>query len=218
MVAPGSPPRGRGRLRRRRSRAPTSWAHPRVGGDGLMLGLSILGYEGSPPRGRGRRADRAGQRGELGLTPAWAGTAWCSRLRSTFGRAHPRVGGDGWSFISQAALELGSPPRGRGRLAVGGGRDRRPGLTPAWAGTAAELMLENRALSGSPPRGRGRHDRVRVWLRGRGLTPAWAGTARSSSAPTPGKRAHPRVGGDGQNGSWISSASSGSPPRGRGRH
>ena len=132
----GSPPRGRGRrplhpihahhagltpawagtARPRCCGSGSTWAHPRVGGDGgFTAGMIAVGW-GSPPRGRGRR--QRGARGLLqrGLTPAWAGTAVVA-------------------LASRSTL-LGSPPRGRGRprdpLGAVGGR----GLTPAWAGTA----------------------------------------------------------------------------------
>ena len=215
----GSPPRGRGR--RQSSRTKThkggltpawagtarsrergcvpSWAHPRVGGDGIDADGSTEPKLGSPPRGRGRPVIRGLLIQGVGLTPAWAGTAISSAPDRACSRAHPRVGGDGSASFGAPAAREGSPPRGRGRLRVVVLLAGRPGLTPAWAGTAtwrSSATARTRAHPrvggdgglrpwptcrgvGSPPRGRGRLEvALTVEVLG-GLTPAWAGTART---------------------------------------
>ena len=213
----GSPPRGRGRrfgiewqrpgdgltpawagtaCRQSAVRSPGG-AHPRVGGDGLLDGLKVGAQTGSPPRGRGRLPECPLRLPRAGLTPAWAGTARRLATRQQRLRAHPRVGGDGAESLSFSPVDVGSPPRGRGRPTRSGLRDLGPGLTPAWAGTArliAAAALNAGAhprvggdgtvrscsasgAGGSPPRGRGR---LRVGITSvmlQGLTPAWAGTA-----------------------------------------
>ena len=54
-----------------------------------------------------------------GITPAWAGKSRMSRYASTSARDHPRVGGEKLAMILVACTMLGSPPRGRGKDAVG---------------------------------------------------------------------------------------------------
>ena len=253
----GSPPRGRGRpssLTRGhlevgltpawagtapstgRCRA-TTWAHPRVGGDGVRIPEPDEPAGGSPPRGRGRPGARVRPARRRGLTPVWAGTASGRRDRGCSARAHPRVGGDGMPSRWSAALVEGSPPRGRGRRGQHLDHDVGPGLTPAWAGTAspsASTTTLARAhprvggdgggdheggddAGGSPPRGRGRRDVGAAYQVGPGLTPAWAGTARVTRRSARWCRAHPRVGGDGWWDSPQMGLTGGSPPRGRGR-
>ena len=216
-TGPGSPPRGRGRqgvvsgaFRERgltpawagtahqaSGRGSTSGAHPRVGGDGGQVSIGSAVPMGSPPRGRGRQPLIVLHDKGRGLTPAWAGTAKSRDRLAPWGWAHPRVGGDGW-LGGFAAVDLGgSPPRGRGRLRMSPRCRRRSGLTPAWAGTATEIVgpdpydrahprvggdgsrdtCDGSEQPGSPPRGRGRHVPTGDELGHDGLTPAWAGTA-----------------------------------------
>ena len=70
---------------------------------------------------------------------------------------------------------------------------------------------------GSSPRGRGkRRDTARGGIGG-GLIPAWAGkTPRAPPTPSP-EWAHPRVGGENENGDKESTSGTGSSPRGRGK-
>ncbi len=193
------------------------WAHPRVGGDGLLVPRQSPRHKGSPPRGRGRLGRMTPTGTCEGLTPAWAGTAVRVRKPTRPPRAHPRVGGDG----------------GADQLRLPWCR----GLTPAWAGTAYLYRLlrslrrahprvggdglttsdRRSSARGSPPRGRGRRQFVPGGRDVGGLTPAWAGTATRLETPTDSTRAHPRVGGDGPEASRGLIWRRGSPPRGRGR-
>ncbi len=192
---------------------------------------------GSPPRGRGRQHQVQRAAACAGLTPAWAGTAY--KPCSTAGRqgAHPRVGGDGVLQVGEILTGLGSPPHGRGRLVSFTPASAGTGLTPAWAGTADQVPGAGRALwahprvggdgvgglvggamyGGSPPRGRGRQWAAPAAPVQQGLTPAWAGTAARGRFGCPPRRAHPRVGGDGDPWSDTQEEAPGSPPRGRGR-
>ena len=233
----GSPPRGRGRPRRasdppRGLGLTPAWAgtatrraagsvrlraHPRVGGDGCPRDGWLRPWPGSPPRGRGRRPVTGPRRPRPGLTPAWAGTAKAGVVTYKVGGAHPRVGGDGALADLQAAVDEGSPPRGRGRQRRCPGMGDQRGLTPAWAGTAPIGGVWRLGEQGSPPRGRGRPG-CPLGRRGlRGLTPAWAGTANGGHDPRPITGAHPRVGGDGLSPPASTRGWWGSPPRGRGR-
>ena len=135
IPTPGSPPRGRGKDREHVQHEAAegitpAWAgkrpsqalliahlkdHPRVGGEKLRKILSASLTQGSPPRGRGKVSDQRRQRGETGITPAWAGkrSAWSCRPAHT--RDHPRVGGEKLAATDKATNAAGSPPRGRGK-------------------------------------------------------------------------------------------------------
>ena len=157
----GSPPRGRGKasfaiLRRSRLRITPAWAgksccsslvygirwdHPRVGGEKITTGMSLLGNGGSPPRGRGKAKERFLVLCHDRITPAWAGKR---KRASEYTRPlwdHPRVGGEKYNSAEALANRQGSPPRGRGK-----DERRRPGeirarITPAWAGKSLRSGL-----------------------------------------------------------------------------
>lgn len=89
----GSPPRGRGKVSGKLTRANCaritpawagksrwrfsgrlwSWDHPRVGGEKPNRILWDNFKRGSPPRGRGKGLDAVEAAGFIGITPAWAG-------------------------------------------------------------------------------------------------------------------------------------------------
>ena len=172
---------------------------------------------GSPPRRRGRPGVGRRVDGADGLTPAQAGTASSTGFPEC------------WT--------TGSPPRRRGRRGPPGARQVRIGLTPAQAGTAGTPGLPPRRsgahpraggdglahqqqvaqAQGSPPRRRGRQRHAPRGGHPRGLTPAQAGTADCRMPMDSCLWAHPRAGGDGEQVSGHRRASSGSPPRRRGR-
>ena len=134
-VGAGSSPRGRGkppystvasvRLRlipawagktlspRRRGRARA--AHPRVGGENLVVSLEECTPVGSSPRGRGKPAGGAVLPARPGLIPAWAGKTSAPTCQSPRPRAHPRVGGENPPRKTRALTSSGSSPRGRGK-------------------------------------------------------------------------------------------------------
>ncbi len=253
----GSPPRRRGR-RNPQDRGPARpgltpaqagtaaprWgfhqlagAHPRAGGDGPGTPPEEGESGGSPPRRRGRPLPGGVSISSRGLTPAQAGTASGCLPRSPAWRAHPRAGGDGWTARRERVLSVGSPPRRRGRLAIGGLGREVGGLTPAQAGTAMSegrqlpagwahsraggdgpgQLAYNQGNAGSPPRRRGRPP-ARPWQApSPRLTPAQAGTAPRTAGRVRSARAHPRAGGDGSRTGHSCLGAEGSPPRRRGR-
>ena len=135
-------------------------------------------------------------------------------------------------------LMNGSSPRGRGKPPDRLNHRADPRLIPAWAGKTARAVSaaptagahprvggENykqigmdEARAGSSPRGRGKPEEGRTGTLRGGLIPAWAG--KTGWAPTvPGWRwAHPRVGGENQTRETNHWRTSGSSPRGRGKH
>ncbi len=150
--------------------------HPRVGGEKALsstaLGLAI----GSPPRGRGKGVLIFPRRAAVGITPAWAGKRRRAGGGTPARQDHPRVGGEKKMYRTAGACFSGSPPRGRGKVAVDHFLHSAAGITPAWAGKRAFFHDSGRMPrdhprvggekitriapkncgSGSPPRGRGK--------------------------------------------------------------
>ena len=110
----GSPPRGRGKAAFadfifEYSRITPAWAgksphcsafyrlpgdHPRVGGEKIASEQISMQPVGSPPRGRGKAKKPTMNRKRHRITPAWAGKRAPTRRNSSYGRDHPRVGGE----------------------------------------------------------------------------------------------------------------------------
>ena len=115
-------------------RRPLRGAHPRVGGENGMGGMTRRTRLGSSPRGRGKPCVLLPDRSIERLIPAWAGKT-PGRAGGYAGfPAHPRVGGENSLSQVTSNLKVGSSPRGRGKLVhVPGVRWPRR-LIPAWAG------------------------------------------------------------------------------------
>ena len=131
--------------------------HSRVRGDDWAA-VAFEGWvSGTPPRARGRRVESGPQGTADGNTPACAGTTWTRPWRCTTSREHPRVRGDDKVLNPAQQDELGTPPRARGRLAVGGHQPHLSRNTPACAGTTSAWA---RGAGGCPehPRVRGDDD------------------------------------------------------------
>ena len=192
----GSPPRGRGKVSGKLTRAncariTPAWAgkrvcplhrspwhrdHPRVGGEKNLSGSAIWENRGSPPRGRGKAFAMILHIRAKGITPAWAGKSRDHESLRPRRQDHPRVGGEKSAAIFRSSGSWGSPPRGRGKDKSGG---------------------EGGTL--------------------RRITPAWAGKSAPAGHTAAVKQDHPRVGGEkGGHYSGIC-AGRGSPPRGRGK-
>ncbi len=133
-------------------------AHPRRRGDGPVSGSTgcMRVSSGSPPQARGR------PRSALATSTA---TRAHPRRRGDGGRAswtvtkiqpgaHPRRRGDGWYNTLTRVFPAGSPPQARGRRHGCPVQDRRHGLTPAGAGTAARSRPRP-LRAGAHPRRRG---------------------------------------------------------------
>ena len=153
-------------------------AHPRVGGENLLVAAVASCVWGSSPRGRGKLISAVADRRPDRLIPAWAGkTPPTDRLEGPR-LAHPRVGGENDDARKATERAYGSSPRGRGKP-----QPRAPGrvqcrLIPAWAGktpSSRPRSTERRAhprvggenavcfagalmSRGSSPRGRGKHN------------------------------------------------------------
>ena len=84
-------------------------------------------------------------------------------------------------------------------------------------GEKIHLKVLSFTIGGSPPRGRGKAKVIVVILHNFGITPAWAGKSLCCPLPPTSFADHPRVGGEKQKSLLLSSITSGSPPRGRGK-
>ena len=192
---------------------------------------------GSPPRGRGKVVPAVIVIGALGITPAWAGK---SALWPRCGRDaedHPRVGGEKADTLGEVLMEMGSPPRGRGKGENMNAYAEGIGITPAWAGKRLSILglskggedhprvggeklvqqLHGLHGQGSPPRGRGKAPPALSSGGGFGITPAWAGKRQPSIPRCLQCGDHPRVGGEKHRQGTAPRARLGSPPRGRGK-
>ena len=91
--------------------------HPRVGGEKQIQHCRRECFLGSPPRGRGKAV--TGHRGprHLGITPAWAGKRPLQKGDLVKNEDHPRVGGEKSASMMGSERFIGSPPRGRGKVA-----------------------------------------------------------------------------------------------------
>ena len=209
-----------------------------MGGENSVWKTAAACLIGSSPRGRGKLNRRRHGQGGLGLIPAWAGKTGALEGGHVCVPAHPRVGGENHEVQSVRAVDPGSSPRGRGKPRSSVRSGVAWGLIPAWAGktwpfhvhmvTAGahprvggeNIVRSFRSIgrAGSSPRGRGkRRFQVSAWSVVR-LIPAWAGKTSRTSVSHAAPRAHPRVGGENAIIAPSRRASSGSSPRGRGKH
>ena len=111
--------------------------HPRMCGE--EPGASELRHKkrGSPPHVRGRGPGGRGRPRARGITPARAGKRAGARLSRPIWRDHPRACGEEMAVRPIDAVQVGSPPRMRGRAPPLGFRFGRAGITPAYAGKSA---------------------------------------------------------------------------------
>ncbi len=96
-----------------------------------------------------------------GTTPACAGTTDRSKQTSSWVRDHPRVRGDHSEGVTRGSPAGGPPPRARGPPGPARRIRRRPGTTPACAGTTSTGATP-RCRSRDHPRVRGDHSEFRI--------------------------------------------------------
>ena len=160
----------------------------------------------------------------------------CSALANC-SRVIPRACGESRSLRGLAPLDVGSPPRVRGKRRSASRLRSKPGITPARAGKTQQTVLallllrdhpracgENDPLPpaanckmGSPPRVRGKLScRCAEWALSR-ITPARAGKTLLRRAELWTYSDHPRACGENQPRGNLLDNGSGSPPRVRGK-
>ena len=175
--------------------------HPRVCGEkfvGVLLPLEIMG---SPPRVRGKDAETPATPIATGITPACAGKRPNRSSQAGITWDHPRVCGEKSAHLTPVAMNLGSPPRVRGKARAGAQAERLLGITPACAGkrwtrspvstssrdhprVCGEKALSNWAHKcgpGSPPRVRGKEKFPSMRQNRLRITPACAGKRKDGA-------------------------------------
>ena len=169
--------------------------HPRGCGENAIPHTRILARIGSPPRMRGKHSTVGRRSIDVRITPADAG-----KTNPVFNvdfayRDHPRGCGENHVVCNRVDVQLGSPPRMRGKPFLSPGKRRLNRITPADAGKTlvratyatfdedhprgcgenTERNFDIWQPLGSPPRMRGkRFSRLRTTSR-HGITPADAG-------------------------------------------
>ena len=232
----GSPPRGRGKVvvvhiigavhgitPAWAGKRPLLWTlgrrsrdHPRVGGEKFQKPIGMLQDTGSPPRGRGKVFLFTYINVCEGITPAWAGKRLLPSWRDTREWDHPRVGGEKHITEYIRSIEMGSPPRGRGKVTQDAVSGKHLRITPAWAGKS-RIRRRSRHRDGdhprvggeklgftdvdaieegSPPRGRGKVHKIGEVRQHDRITPAWAGKSFDQHIVVLLVEDHPRVGGE----------------------
>ena len=169
--------------------------HPRVCGENWDGEGMADKRSGSPPRVRGKHFENRREFRLARITPACAGKTQARRRVRRRDEDHPRVCGENKDTIVQLLLNLGSPPRVRGKLRTTKSSKNDLRITPACAGktgnnnvhivdrkdhprvcgeNAGRLQMTDSVL-GSPPRVRGKRvamaTRISAWR----ITPACAG-------------------------------------------
>ena len=91
--------------------------HPRGCGENRAMLRTLQCLTGSPPRMRGKRDLAPTQSVAARITPADAGKTRLAYMGRRYTRDHPRGCGENAIFALAAALQAGSPPRMRGKLA-----------------------------------------------------------------------------------------------------
>ena len=102
-----------------------------------VLGGYEPAFRGSPPRMRGKvqRAKRSSP--TKGITPAYAGKRKRRQSVHCRGQDHPRVCGEKSFGLVAGQVELGSPPRMRGKATLLESPAAVLGITPAYAGKSS---------------------------------------------------------------------------------
>ena len=215
---------------------PSTWVHPRVGGETPRPPVAVMIWSGPSPRGRGNRGLRHERMDLQRSIPAWAGKPWCATVGAVAVRVHPRVGGETRLAEIEALLEPGPSPRGRGNRLRRAGVPQRRGSIPAWAGKPpAASQSGSRAgvhprvggetkngwgckcyTRGPSPRGRG-NPKIGFSMQSfLGSIPAWAGKPIEGQHAESGCWVHPRVGGETGWRVGVKVGLEGPSPRGRG--
>ena len=154
MKVSGSPPRARGKGleqsavleqtgitpacagKRSVSGCPASAArdHPRVRGEKSQGSTAPLAGRGSPPRARGKGQNSGAGLLSVGITPACAGKRFSQTAPWSTNWDHPRVRGEKALACAGIIVDVGSPPRARGKVNGYEITALAAGITPACAG------------------------------------------------------------------------------------
>ena len=216
LVAVGSPPRMRGKLRLfvndsdgiriTPAHAGKTFGitkitglesdHPRACGENASNAInSAVGF-GSPPRMRGKPSHLLFSSRSRRITPAHAGKTGGS-VRSCLSISdHPRACGENFFIKRLTFFPGGSPPRMRGKPNSARAVSLCVRITPAHAGKTSNKSSSSAVVAGSPPRMRGKrivNASILIVVR---ITPAHAGKTSGRTKGTGGGADHPRACGE----------------------
>ncbi len=139
---------------RRRRAVPAAGDHPRLRGEHGLRSQYPQSDFGSSPSTRGARVDPADGVLAGGIIPVYAGSTAGQRQCASPTSDHPRLRGEHPAFSHAPGLTFGSPPRPRGAPRPPSPTHPRTRITPASAGSTAELANVDKA-DADHPRGRG---------------------------------------------------------------
>ena len=112
----GSPPRMRGKQSAAEFPPARYWDHPRGCGENLSALFLMTACTGSPPRMRGKPHRPKERGGTPGITPADAGKTIFVFSPCFPNKDHPRGCGENNKIFCNKSVQIGSPPRMRGKL------------------------------------------------------------------------------------------------------
>ena len=191
--------------------------HPRVCGEKRMAHPCLHLRSGSPPRMRGKVQKSQAVVLVKGITPAYAGKSSGLMQKSGTNGDHPRVCGEKHVLFLSQFVNLGSPPRMRGKGLVRAAITVRLGITPAYAGKSSLAVIMPHAPE-DHPRVCGEKDGVTYLVHSsNGITPAYAGKSMLPRFLSHPLRDHPRVCGEKFRFWFLGLTGLGSPPRMRGK-
>ena len=153
----------------------------------------------------------------VGITPAYAGKSKNTCTSVVFDQDHPRVCGEKVPAIRRFAQIMGSPPRMRGKGHRIPLRHPLQGITPAYAGKSLQCSWMNSSLWDHPRVCGEKLEIPSEVLYKQWITPAYAGKRPQTGSTSRFTEDHPRVCGEKCSISRHTSATSGSPPRMRGK-
>ena len=111
--------------------------HPRACGENRNCPKAKQKAHGSPPRMRGKRVPTGAAMPLPGITPAHAGKTSAGGLGMNAIKDHPRACGENINAALNQRIDIGSPPRMRGKRIRVFRRKRNIRITPAHAGKTA---------------------------------------------------------------------------------
>ena len=117
----------------------SSWDHPRICGEKRYRSLLPRRRVGSPPHMRGKGSDGRGARDVEGITPAYAGKSHSRDYRYRCRWDHPRVCGEKAFIFLLSLVDVGSPPRMRGKARLPENTASYSRITPAYAGKSGAV-------------------------------------------------------------------------------
>ena len=237
--AAGSPPPMRGKVHIVIHTIAIIRITPAYAGKRCAPVTTMCKHQGSPPPMRGKDPVKLLLDVCTRITPAYAGKSFVVKSNVLAARDHPRLCGEKGFGLFPQPLYLGSPPPMRGKVKIIFSIVTGKGITPAYAGKSAVRFRSDFAeqdhprlcgektkptpkeaeRKGSPPPMRGKGSGLILNQSNTGITPAYAGKRSILLFLRLRPQDHPRLCGEKDGSSGVSTNNIGSPPpmRGKGR-